>query len=170
MEDKIIEGLAYALPALVTGGVAFYMMNSFLKQNNSAKKFDMLAQKKKESLPIRLQAYERMILFCERINPIKMLIRVKPVGSDVEGYLQLVIQQIEQEFDHNLVQQLYVSDECWNVIIASKNSLLNKLKQIAAKSNSASDFRENVLLDYTKEQPPTDVAVAFLKQEVKKIL
>lgn len=170
MEDKIFEGLAYALPAFITGGVAYYMMSAFVRQQNNDKKLSMLAEKKKEALPIRLQAYERMLLFCERINPIKMLIRVKPTGNDVDGYLQMVLQQIEQEFEHNMVQQLYISDECWNVIIASKNAVINKLKQVATASNSAGDFRENVLLDYAKEQPPTDLAVAFLKQEVKKMI
>ncbi len=170
MEDKLFEGLTYALPALITGGVAYYMMSAFVRQNNNEKKMEMLAGKKKESLPIRLQAYERMLLFCERINPIKMLIRVKPVGNNTDDYLQLVLKQIDQEFEHNLVQQLYISEECWNVIIASKTSVINRLKQVAISSNSASDFRENVLLDYAKEQPPTDVAISFLKQDVKKMI
>lgn len=170
MEDKIFEGLAYALPALVTGGIAYYMMSAFVKQNNNDKKLQMLADKKKEALPIRLQAYERMLLFCERINPIKMLIRVKPVSNETDSYLQLVLQQIEQEFEHNMVQQLYISDECWNVIVASKNAVVNKLKQVANTSDSSNDFRENVLLDYAKEQPPTDIATAFLKQEVRKLI
>lgn len=170
MEDKLLESITYVLPALVTGGVAYYMMNAFVRQNNNEKKFEMLTQKKKDSLPIRLQAYERMLLFCERINPIKMLIRVKPVGNETDKYLQLVLQQIEQEFEHNMVQQLYITDECWNVIIAAKNSVINKLKQVALDSNSAADFRENILLDYAKEQPPTDTAVAFLKNEVKKMI
>lgn len=170
MIDKLIEGLAYGLPALITGGVAYYMMSAFVRQNANEKKLELLHSKKKESLPIRLQAYERMLLFSERINPIKMLIRVKPVGNDTDDYLQLILQQIEQEFEHNLVQQLYISDECWNVIITSKSAVINKLKQVAISSNSASDFRENVLLDYAKEQPPTHVAIAYLKQEVKNII
>lgn len=170
MVDILMEGLAYALPALVAGGVAYYMMSAFLRQNNNDKKLEILATKKKESLPIKLQAYERMLLFCERINPIKLLIRVKPVGNSAQDYLQLLLTQIEQEFDHNMVQQLYISDECWNVIIAAKNAVTNKLKQVSNGSNSASDFRENVLLDYAKDQPPTDTAIAFLKQEVKKML
>ena len=170
MEDTILEGLAYALPALVTGGVAYFIFSGFLKQNNSEKKLELLAQKKKESLPIKLQAHERMLLFCERINPVKMLLRVKPMNDHTEEYLQLLLANIEQEFEHNMVQQLYISDECWNVIITAKTAVINHLKQIATSSSSASDFRENVFLDYSKKIPPTDTAVAFLKNDVKKLL
>ena len=170
MEDKIFEGLAYAIPALVTGGVAFFIFSGFIKQGTQEKKLEMLAQKKKESLPIRLQAYERMLLFCERINPVKLLLRVKPIGHQTDNYLQLLLANIEQEFEHNMVQQLYISEECWNVIIASKAAVINTLKQIANTSESAGDFRENVLLEYSKKEPQTLTAVAFLKREVKKMI
>jgi len=170
MEDKILEGLAYAIPSLVTGAVAYFIFSGFIKQGNQEKKLELLAEKKKDSLPIRLQAYERMLLFCERINPVKLLLRVKPIGNNTQDYLQLLLASIDQEYDHNMVQQLYITDECWNVIIASKAAVMNTLKQIANTSESAGDFRENVLLEYSKKTPQTDTAVAFLKNEVKKML
>lgn len=170
MEDKILEGLAYAIPSIVTGAVAYFIFSGFIKQGNQEKKLELLAEKKKDSLPIRLQAYERMMLFCERINPVKLLLRVKPIGNNTQDYLQLLLASIDQEYDHNMVQQLYITDECWNVIIASKAAVMNTLKQIANTSESAGDFRENVLLEYSKKTPQTDTAVAFLKNEVKKML
>ena len=170
MEDAIIQGVGYAIPALVTGAVAYFVMSGLRNQDTNEKKMELLAQKKKDSLPIKLQAYERMLLFCERINPVKMLIRVKPIGTDANSYLQLLLASIEQEFEHNMVQQLYVTDECWNVIIASKSAVINKLKQVAGSVSSANELREKVLLDYAKKAPPTDTAVAFLKNQVKKII
>ncbi|MFY0631724.1 MAG: hypothetical protein JXR05_15270 [Flavobacteriaceae bacterium] len=170
MEDAIIQGVGYAIPALVTGAVAYFVMSGLRNQDTNEKKMELLAQKKKDSLPVKLQAYERMLLFCERINPVKMLIRVKPVGTDANSYLQLLLASIEQEFEHNMVQQLYITDECWNVIIASKSAVINKLKQVANTASSANDLREKVLLDYAKKSPPTDTAVAFLKNQVKRII
>lgn len=170
MEDAIIQGVGYAIPALVTGAVAYFVMSGLRNQDTNEKKMELLAQKKKDSLPVKLQAYERMLLFCERINPVKMLIRVKPVGTDANSYLQLLLASIEQEFEHNMVQQLYITDECWNVIIASKSAVINKLKQAAANVSSANELREKILLDYAKKTPPTDTAVAFLKNQVKKII
>ncbi|UAM99467.1 hypothetical protein K8354_06570 [Polaribacter litorisediminis] len=170
MEDKFLESIAYILPAVVTGFVAYYMFNGFIHHKNAEKKLELLAEKKKDSLPIKLQAYERLLLFCERINPVKILIRIKPLSTDKNEYLQLLIGNIEQEFEHNLVQQIYISDESWTAIYAAKSAVINKLKQVAESSNSANDLRENVLIDYSKMLPPTETAIAFIKNEVKKLL
>ena len=170
MEDKILESIGYILPAAVTGLVAYYMFNGFIRQQNSEKSLELLAQKKKESLPIKLQAYERMLLFCERINPVKMLVRVKPVSENTQDYLQLLIASLEQEFEHNLVQQIYISNDSWTAILATKNAIINKLKQVAEASDSANSLRENVIIHYSKSLPPTDTAISFIKNEVKKLL
>lgn len=170
MEDKILESIAYILPATVTGLVAYYMFNGFINNKNSEKKLELLAQQKKETLPIKLQAYERLLLLSERINPVKMLLRIKPISESTTDYLQLLIANIEQEFEHNLVQQIYVSTDTWTAIIGAKNAVINKLKQVAESSNSANDLRENVLIDYSKKLPPTETAIAFIKNEVKKLL
>ena len=170
MEDKILESIAYLLPALVTGWIAYYMFHKFLQQNDLGKKIDLITQKKKNSLQIKLQAYERMLLFCERINPIKMLVRIKPISENTEDYVQLLIANMEQEFEHNLVQQIYISDDTWTAIIAAKTAVIHKLKQTAEDSNGANDLRENILIDYSKTLPPTETAVAFIKSEVKKML
>ena len=129
-----------------------------------------LIQKKKESLPIKLQAYERMLLFCERINPTKLLIRVTPIGNKTEDYLQLLISSIEQEFEHNLVQQLYISENSWKAVLTSKLAIIAKLRKVAETAETSKDFRENVLIDYSKEENPTEMVVTFLKQDVKKLL
>ncbi len=170
MEDKIIEGLAYALPALVTGGVAYYILSAFIKQDNNERKFEALVAKKKESLPIKLQAYERMLLFCERMNPVKLLVRVNPIGDDVNSYLRLLIGNIEQEYEHNLVQQLYISEDSWKSVLATKLAIIAKLRSVAETSETAKELRETVLLTYTKEANPTEAAIGYLKQEVKKLL
>ncbi|MCI2228075.1 hypothetical protein MC378_02765 [Polaribacter sp. MSW13] len=170
MEDKLLESIAYILPAVVTGFVTYYMFNSIVKKENTDKKIELLTGKKKDSLPIKLHAYERMTLFCERINPIKILVRVKPISENTNEYLQLLIANIEQEFEHNLVQQIYISNDSWTAIVAAKNAVINKLKQAAKTSNSANNLRENILIDYSKTLPPTETAISFIKNEVKKLL
>lgn len=170
MEQKILEGLSYALPALVTGGVAYYFFSGFLQHDSNDKKFKMLADKKRESLPIKLQAYERLVLFCERINPAKLLLRVNPIGSETNEYLQLLIANIEQEFDHNLVQQIYISDDSWKAVLGSKLAIVSKLRQVAENAKDAKDLREKVLIEYSQHQSPTTTAIEFLKQEVKRLL
>lgn len=152
---------------LVIGMIAFYFFSSQLKSQNSQQKMHLFAERKKDALPIKLQAYERMLLFCERINPTKMLVRVKPTSNSVDEYLYVLLQNIEQEFEHNLVQQLYISNECWNVIIATKTAVINKLKHIAAKSENPKDFREKMMIVSQNNSPTTETAIAFIKKEIK---
>lgn len=170
MQDKILQGLAYALPALITGGVAYMILSRFIDKDDNEKKLDTLIAKKKESLPIKLQAYERLLLFCERINPSKLLLRVNAIGDDTDSYLHLLLGNIEQEFEHNLVQQLYVSDDVWKAVVGSKLAIVNKFREVAEKSSSAKALRENLLTDYTRTESPTEIAVGIIRQEVKKLL
>jgi len=170
MESKIIEGLAYALPALVTGRVAYFILGAFIKQDNNEKKFETLINKKRESLPVKLQAYERLLLFCERINPTKLLLRVNPIGDNTSNYLQLLLANIEQEYEHNMVQQLYVSEDSWKAIVAAKLTIIAKLRKTAETSDTAKDLREKVLIDYSQNENPTQTSIAYLKQEVKKLI
>ena len=167
MDFSFLEMIAIVLGI---GIIVFYFFNLQVKSQNNQQKIDLFADRKKEALPIKLQAYERMLLFCERINPLKMLVRVKPASDSIDDYLFVLLQNIEQEFEHNLVQQLYISDECWNVIITSKIAIINKLKQVAASSQNTQDFREKMMLVYQSKAPATETAIAFIKTEIKKII
>ena len=55
-------------------------------------------------------------------------------------------------------------------ILATKNNIINKLKEVAETSNTANNLRENVIVHYSKSLPPTDTAISFIKNEVKKLL
>ncbi len=170
MEYKILDSIAYILPSIVTGLVAYYMFKGFIKNKDSENKLEILSQKMKESLPLKLKAYERMLLFSDRINPVKMLLRINPLSDNKQDYLQLLVANVEQEFEHNLVQQIYVSNEAWIAVLGVKNTVINKLILEAKNSSEANDLRENIFKYYSNKLPPTDTAIAIIKNEVKKIL
>ncbi len=167
---NISELLSYSIPSLITGGIAYYFFSSFLSFNAKEKQINIITDRKKKSLPIKLQAYERMLLFCDRINPIKLQHRINPIGNDSKGYLLLLTANIEQEFEHNMVQQIYISDASWTAIVATKIAIINKLNQLEKNCETAQELRENILLEYKKAVPTTDTAISILKTEVKKLL
>ena len=172
MEENILEGIGFAIPALVTGAVAYFVMTGLRNQDTNEKKIELLAQKKKESLPVRLQAYERMTLFLERINPSNLLIRITSVNNDKNAYAVSIMNSIEQEFEHNLAQQIYITDECWNVIVASKNAtlqLITKTSQLETVTN-AQDLREAILTKMIEVSPPSKTALVYIKNEVKNMI
>jgi len=84
MEDKIIESIGYLLPAVVTGCIAYYMFNRFVNKTDGNTRATLMAKKNKEVLAIKLQAYERMLLFSDRMNPVKILVRIPPISESTQ--------------------------------------------------------------------------------------
>jgi hypothetical protein len=167
--DKILELLFYTLPALITGGVAFYFFQTFVKNEENRRRFLIARKNQKHALPLRLQAYERMTLYMERIDPAKMLLRITPISEDKTDYANFVVAQIEQEFEHNMTQQIYMSDDCWGVITTAKNATIQLLRKTAMNPEiaDADKLREFVLRDLFENPAPSLTALAFIKNEVK---
>ena len=118
--ESVLQLFAYLLPAVVTGLIAFYFFRLHTQNEENRRKFMIHKDAQKETLPIRLQAYERMALFLERIAVNNLVVRVAPRSSNKSEYESLLIKQIENEFEHNLSQQIYISDE-WNIIKTAKS-------------------------------------------------
>lgn len=168
---KIIELLSYTIPAIVTGLVAIYFFKQLSANENNRRTYNLLKEKQKVALPLRLQAYERMTLFLERISPNNLLVRIKPADDNKPAYFKKLLASVEQEFEHNLAQQIYMSSDCWNAIVTAKNSTLNLLKDtmLDGEVKTSKDMRAAVIEKLMNEETPTQVAIEYLKQEVKKI-
>lgn len=170
-ETQILDLLYALLPAIIVGLISFYFFNSYSKNEENRRRFLLLREKQKTSLPIRLQAYERLALLLERISPGKILFRVQATSEDAETYASLLIANIEQEFEHNLAQQIYVSNECWDYIKTAKNATITMLRKAVAKEEikTADELREIILRSLIDKQPPTDAALSYIKKEVKNL-
>jgi len=171
IEDNLVQLFFYLLPALIVGALAFYFFNLFTRNEEQRRRFLLQKENQKQALPIRLQAYERMALFLERVAPGNLLLRVTPYNESKEDYATLLVKTIEQEYEHNLAQQIYMSDECWNVIKASKNATINNLRKMA-QDDSISDvaeYRKRVISGVLEKEAPSDTALAYLKKEIGKI-
>ncbi|MFE3871600.1 hypothetical protein ACFX5F_10230 [Flavobacterium sp. ZS1P70] len=164
----IIELLSYTLPAVVTGVVAYYFFDLHTKNEEGRRRYLLNKEAQKNALPLRLQAFERMTLYMERINPTKLLIRISPLSQDKNDYENLIIAQIEQEFEHNLTQQIYMSDECWTIIVTAKNATIQMIRKanMSDRVDSADKLREVLLNDLMEKQSPSNAALAYIKNEV----
>ena len=169
--DKILEILTYTLPSVVTGLVALYFFKYHMSNEEKRRNYLLRKEKQNLALPIRLQAYERLALFLERISPEKLLIRVKPSGNNSISYLNKLVLNIEQEYEHNLAQQIYITDDCWNAVVASKNAIGQLIRTAAANTEvkTTEQLREKILKDSIENDSPTQVALSYLKNEVKKL-
>ncbi len=171
-EDKLLELLFYTLPALITGGVAYYLFKSYFADQKNTRLWLVQRENQKLGLPLRLQAYERLALFLERINPNKLLLRIAPLNEDKYAYENLLIFHIEQEFEHNLAQQIYISSDCWTIILTAKNTIIQNIRKTTMNERvtDAHKLRETILSDLYDNESATSVALSYLKNEVTSFL
>lgn len=171
MEQQLVSLLMFIIPALITGAIAYLFFREHVENENKRRDFLIQKELQKESFPMRLQAYERLSLFLERTKPTKLLTRVNPISSNKESYESLLVSTIEQEFDHNLAQQIYVSDKCWNITVTAKNATIQMIRKatLSDKVDTADKLREVILTDMMDKRAPSDAALSFIKDEVSNL-
>jgi hypothetical protein len=163
--------LKIILPALVVLLTAYLMLDKLLRNDENRRNFELKKNNLSTITPISLRAYERLILLLERTTPSTLILSVAKVGmTNLELQTQLLT-TIRQEFSHNISQQVYVSDEVWNYIRGTQESLLQLVNNCAAKCNpndSASTLAELIIKVYdASEHTPTELAIGKLKKEVR---
>ena len=124
--------------------------------------------------PVKLQAYERLTIFLERISPESMLLRHSPHEMTVVEYHQVLLSAIRQEYEHNLSQQIYVSTILWETIRGAKEKLVTLINRSAEELDQNSpgyELSKKIFNEYLDEDPaPVALALADLKKEVGKFL
>lgn len=171
IEVKLLEIATYTLPAIITGGVAFGLLHKFFKNEENKRKFELLRENQRLGLPIRLQAYERIVLFLERINPINLMMRVKPNSLDPQSYATLLVHTIQTEYEHNIAQQIYFTQESWEIILKAKNSIITQIRRFSIEGEVASgeELRTKLLQELTQTESASAVAISFIKEELKRV-
>ena len=137
-----MELLKYTIPGLLVFVSSYFLLKQYLDDKLRSE----LAAQRNESvritLPLKLQAYERLILLCDRASVPNTLLRIRMPGmtsGELRGALMLAI---SQEFDHNTSQQLYVSDTLWKIISLAKNETLSIVSETAPELDPKSDSSE----------------------------
>ncbi|MBQ4441268.1 MAG: hypothetical protein II899_04070 [Bacteroidales bacterium] len=156
--------------ALLLGAVvAVYKMwsNHVLQLKSMEKNKDAMGV----VLPLRLQAYERMALFLERIEPNQLVMRIHSQGLTVGQEQNLLLTAIRSEFEHNLSQQIYISTPVWNKVSDAKDDIIDIINAVAGTFDPSADslmFAE-ALLTAAAEKPVVQQAMALLKADVQKL-
>ncbi|MDB9980281.1 hypothetical protein N8252_03720 [Ulvibacter sp.] len=168
---QILNYVAYLLPAIVVGIIAYYFFKGHTANEEGRRRYLIQKEAQNQLIPMRLQAYERITLFLERTDPNKLLVRVKPISEDSAKYEELLIKNIEQEFEHNLAQQIYLTSECWNLVNAAKNATIQVIRQGAMreKDTTAAKMREYLLRSFLGEVTPSQKALDYVRKEVSEL-
>jgi len=122
--------------------------------------------------PLQMQAYERLILFLERLQPDNLMMRIQRPGMSSRALHTSMLKAIRQEYEHNMTQQLYVSPASWKLVLMAKeesSKLINLAASNLPENATAIDLATNMMnIVGQLEKVPTDVAILGLKSEFQK--
>ena len=166
--EYIREILKLTLPALIVFVTVYYMMKYHYRSVHSIELAKLRKESGKTTLTLRLQAYERLAMFCERISPENLILRMKTKSMSSRELHDMLILAIKQEFDHNLTQQIYVSEKLWYIIEMTKNQVIEILSMSlqATHGVEGNDFAETVISS-VEERNPVDTALKAIRKEVE---
>ncbi|NNF02365.1 MAG: hypothetical protein HKN22_06745 [Bacteroidia bacterium] len=167
---EISDILFFLAPALLVFGMAYLLVKKFLDNTTRLKMFELKRLLQKDILPQRLQAYERMILFLERISPNNLLVNTYQKGMTVEVFKKELLRSIQSEFQHNVTQQLYMSHEVWLHVKKSKEELVKLIIQSSAQLKPGDPGIALSKVIFSKimddDESPTTIALLKIKAEV----
>ena len=170
----MIEILKYCIPALCVLLATWIVMHKFYKSEEEKRLWELKRLSQKEISPLRMRAYERLTLLLERTTPEHMLIDLNLAEMTPLQVQAHLIHTIRQESDHNLSQQIYVSDEVWGLIDNAKQqtvAFVNSIAQQMPAESSALDYAKTLITAYHNNgDTPNEIALQALKDEAKTLL
>ena len=167
----ISQILLVTIPAVVVAVTAVLVIRQMLKKDLEARKIQIILENQKTITPLRLQAYERIIHFLERISPNSVIVRLQTPNMTVQELHRQMLITIRAEFEHNLSQQLYVSTEAWEATRNAKERTIQMLNMCLQGLNSMDNAMVYSQAVFEKlieiEKSPTQEALELLKKEVR---
>jgi hypothetical protein len=171
--ELLAQMIIALLPAVAIVAVVYVM----LKKSGEKEVANLTLQLKKERqkffLEPRVEAYQRVVLFLERINPHNLVMRLHNPKVSATGFQGELLQNIRSEYDHNVAQQIFISPQAWEMVKKSKEETI-KIINIAAKQMddkaTSTDLSSKIFeLIAELEDLPTDITIQQLKKELQRL-
>ncbi|MEJ7694622.1 hypothetical protein [Daejeonella sp.] len=168
----LLDIVKFALAGVIVFFVGWLYVKEYLNQRFNFRMIEIRKESLKQTLPLRLQAYERTVLFLERINPSNMLIRLHVPGMSAREMQNVIISDIRAEYQHNISQQLYVSATTWNVVKKIKDdtvSIVNSAVIALPENATSGDLSKSILVHLAglETENPYEVALDIVKKDVQ---
>jgi hypothetical protein len=175
---EIMEALAdilkITIPALIVFLTPYFLLRNMIRNDQDKRRQELILQNSRTVTPIKLQAYERIVLFLERISLESMLLRVSTSEMTATQLHSVLLTAIRSEFEHNLSQQIYMSQQAWEVARNARSNMIKIINSEAEKMapDSTGIALSKQLLERIMEldKEPTRVAIEFIKAEVGRML
>lgn len=169
--DPLIQIVMIILPAGIVFLTTYFLVKNFLDHESRKKTLDLKLANQTVLTPIRLQAYERVVLFLERINPNGMVMRLNKNTSGAIFQAEL-LKTIRSEFEHNLSQQIYMSSKAWETVVTAKEETIKLINVASSRVNADASGMELaqtiVAVSSQLTNLPTKAAIDAIKREIGK--
>lgn len=173
MNDTTTLLLLALLPSIVVFLTAFYTLRQFMGREMVGRAADFKREDRKQVLPLRLQAYERLVLFLERISPGALVLRVHKSNMTSRTFHAELTATIREEFEHNVTQQIYVSDRAWQLVKQAKEEtirIINIAYERAGDNAPGTTLSQHVFETAGRlTHLPTDAALLGIREEVRRL-
>ncbi len=171
--DALIEFGKILIPASVVLYAVFLIVRSFIHKDIDMKKLEVRGKAIETVLPNRLHAYERMTLFLERMSPNNLLVRLNTGSIPAKDFHHLLLAEVRNEYNHNVSQQIYISEEVWELIRNAKEDLIVNINDAASEmtdGSSSLDLSKKIFeKTMGKSVDPLAHALVELKREAHRI-
>ena len=161
--------------AAVLAGIFYLLMKRYMENGQKERVLQMNFDARREALkvvtPIRLQAYERMALFLERISPNSLVLRCYQPGMDLKLLQGVMTKNIRDEWEHNLSQQVYLTPELWAQIREAKDEMVNLVNSAAVSLPDTTDPTRLAAAVFASaaEHAPVDSALDAMHKELHEL-
>lgn len=172
--ETLFDILKITIPALIVFLTAWVLLRNLMKNEEGRRKQELILQNSRNVVPIKLQAYERIILFLERISLESLLLRISTSEMTVSQLQSALLTTIRSEFEHNLSQQIYMSPQAWEVVKNARSNMIRMINSEAEELSGTSpaiDLSKKLLEKVMElESEPTRAAIDFIKAEVGRMI
>jgi hypothetical protein len=169
----ILDILKFLLPSIIVFGAGYLTVKNFLDTETKRRLAEIRLANQNVVTPMRLSAYERMAIFLERINPSILLPRTHKSGMSARLLQSELTKTIRTEFEHNLSQQIYMSNHAWEMVKTAKEEITKLVNVAASKLPDTATGIElsQMILQISQqiEKMPTQVALEYIKKEVGQV-
>jgi hypothetical protein len=174
MDKSLSDVLLYFVPAVLVLGGMFIVIKRFLDRDRQLRTIDLKKEMHKDSLPLRLQAIERLVLLLERISPDSILTRVHRAGITAGQLHSDLVTTVRAEFEHNLSQQIYVSTTAWQAVKNAKDEMTKlfnlALGEVGAHASGVQLSSKIYDLMIQNDNYPHQKALDVLKNEARHLI
>ena len=171
--DIYTQILSFTIPSFIVAAIAYLLINKMVKAENDRHNFELQKLAAQNVTPAKLRAFERMVIFLERIAPESMLTKMTLNDINALQLQKALLQQIRQEWEHNLAQQLYINNDTWVLLSNAKESTIQLINTCAANctlDSSALEYAKVIIETYNQStKTPSSVALSMLKADLAKI-